>query len=132
MLTYFCPGCWKKIPEHEKKCPACGYDLREFEQLSYEQKLLLSLRHPIRENQLIAVRILGQLGTPDALPEFQRLLEAETDYYLLREVLIGLMNIHHPRSRELLQSAMQHRSRLVSRFAQEVLRRKGLRDTESR
>lgn len=121
MLTFFCPHCWQRVPETADRCPHCGFDLRQTAQLSYDEQLVLALRHSVTEYRIVAARILGRHGAAIALPEFKRIVETENDYYLLREILYALLNIHDPMSVEIMQAAAHHPSRLVSRLAQELL-----------
>lgn len=120
MLTFFCPQCWNEIEEDTEQCPHCGFDLRQLPTLSYDERLVLSLRHSVAEYRLTAARILGQRGAVAALPAFQRIIETEHDYYLLREVLYALLNIKDPLSAALLQQATEHPSQLVSQLAREL------------
>lgn len=121
MVTYFCPNCWSKIDQNEIKCPACGYDIANYSKLPYEKQLLLSLKHPIREDRMIAVQILGKLKNEDAVPEFEHLLKTENDFYLLREVLYALSKINSSRSRALILETTKHRSNLVRSFAERMM-----------
>lgn len=89
--------------------------------LSYDERLLLSLRHSVTEYRITAARVLGQHGAIAALPEFRRIIQTEHDYYLIREVLYALVNIKDPTSAELIKEATHHRSILVSRLAQELI-----------
>ena len=61
MLTYYCPHCWHTLEGKATLCPYCGYDLSEFESLSYPQKLIQALHHPIPERRVIAAQVLGEL-----------------------------------------------------------------------
>ncbi len=121
MLTFFCPHCWQRVPETADQCPHCGFDLRQTAQLSYDEQLVLALRHSVTEYRVTAAHILGQHGAVIALPEFQRIIETENDYYLLSEILRALLNIRDPRSVELMRQAAYHRSRLVAQLAQALL-----------
>ncbi len=125
MLTFYCPNCWRRVREDTVLCPHCGFDLSKIETLSYDEKLLLSLKHSVSEYRITAARILGQHGTVSALPEFKRIIETEHDYYLLKEVLYALLNIQDPMSMELMQEATKHSSQLVSRLALELLAKMG-------
>jgi HEAT repeat protein len=120
MLTFFCPNCWNRIAEDADQCPHCGYALSAAASLSYEERLVLALRHSVTEYRVTAARILGQRGAAIALPEFRRIIETERDYYLLRAVLYALLNIDSPQSAELLTAATRHPSRLVSRLAHQL------------
>lgn len=42
-------------------CPCCGADLRDFTGKSYEEKLILALRHPEPTIPIRAAMILGEL-----------------------------------------------------------------------
>jgi len=121
MLTYFCPACWSVIPEKVKTCPQCGADLNQYDHLSIEQKYLLALHHPVSENRIIAARFLGELGSRAALPEFERMLQEEKEYYVLREVVFALTRIHDPQSRKLLIVALDHPQYLISILAKRYL-----------
>jgi len=121
MITYFCPACWSVIPEKAAACPQCGADLNEFEHLSIEQKYILALRHPVSENRIMAVRYLGELGSRAALPEFERMLQEENEYYVLREVVFVLTRIRDPQTRRLLKVALNHPSYLISYLAKRYL-----------
>lgn len=123
MLTYFCPGCWRQLDQNSASCPYCKYDLAEFGRLSYEEKLLLSLDHPIRENRALAIQTLGTLRSEKALRHFEAILEGESDFYVIREVLHALARMNTPRSRAMLSRAARHPSRLVRRFARGLLQR---------
>ena len=121
MVTYFCPACWSMIPEKTITCPQCGADLNGYDRLPIEQKYLLALHHPVSENRIIAARFLGVLGSCNALPEFERMLQEEKEYYVLREVIFALTRIRDPRARKLLKAALKHPYYLISYQAKRYL-----------
>lgn len=121
MITYFCPACWSVVPEELITCPQCGADLRKYMELSIEEKYLLALRHPVSENRIIAARFLGKLGSQKALPEFERMLREEQEYYVLREVVRALSLIPDSQAHSLLTTALDHPYRLISNLAKQFL-----------
>lgn len=121
MLTYFCPGCWRQLDPVLTVCPYCKYDLAGFSQLPYEEKLLLSLDHPIRENRWCAIQTLGALRSQKALSRFEAIVKDESDYYVIRQVLYALLAVDSPRGREILRQATCHPSRLVRALARSLL-----------
>jgi HEAT repeat protein len=124
MITYYCPNCWQEISEQDEICPFCGYPLEDYSRLPLEEKLLMSLRHPALDSRMMAVQILGNLGSTRALPQFEIILsDPETDIYLLREVIQALSRIQHPKSADLLQKVMTHSSPLIRRLAEEHLKK---------
>jgi|YelNatPaOPRAMG01_1025707.scaffolds.fasta_scaffold00756_21 HEAT repeat protein len=125
MITYYCPECWQVISEKDTRCPHCNYDLSRFNELTFEQKLLRSLDHPVVEMRIIAARTLGDLGYVDALPYFEKMLDQEkVDYYLLRAVLEATAKINHPQAMRILQRAKEHPSSLIRRLAAELIEKR--------
>lgn len=59
-MTYFGPGCWKRIPQEAKTCPFCGRDIAAADARSYSERLIGSLNHPEPETRLRAAEILGE------------------------------------------------------------------------
>ena len=122
MITFYCPNCWTAVPEPSLACPICGYDLSGHTDLSYVEKLLAALGHPVPENRMIAIQVLGDLGVERAFPAFERILQNEQEkYYVLQEVLTAARKIGGPRALDLIRRARQHPSQLVQRFANEIL-----------
>lgn len=122
VIAYFCPNCWREIYRDTVRCPDCGYNTTEYSQLPYEERMILALNHPIRENRLAATQILGNLRSRAALPRFQAMLESESDFYLLRAVLIAVAKIG---SREVLSEAMKHESSHVRELAARLTSSRG-------
>lgn len=122
MITHYCPACWHEIAGTEAHCPDCGFDLAQDQALSFEEKLLRSLEHPVPEKRYLAIQILGQLGSQAALPGLEKLLDTEVnDIYALREALVALSKIQGPRSRALLQKATRHPFQIVRQLAERLV-----------
>jgi hypothetical protein len=121
VTTFFCPECWKELPESVLECPHCRYDLSSYERLAYEEKLVLALRHPLRENRMMAIQLLGELKSQAALALFESMLKTEEDFYVVREVIYSLTKIGTERSKQIVQALLGHPSRLVRIVAEEVL-----------
>lgn len=122
MVTYYCPHCWETIPENVQVCPACGYKLDRYNHLSFEEKLLLSLEHPVLEQRMLAVQTLGRLGSILALDPLERIIwDSRSDVYLVRAALEAVVAIPSPRSRKILAKATAHPYRLIRNKAQVLL-----------
>jgi hypothetical protein len=119
-MKYFCPFCWSLLDGPPQRCPACMRDLQSYDRLSYEDKLIGALQHPVREHRMIAVETLGRLRSERALGHFSRLLEEDADPYLLREVVQALADIGTPAARDLLGRAAHHRFRTVRQLASRI------------
>jgi HEAT repeat protein len=81
-----------------------------------EQKLILALRHPIRENRMISIQLLGDLKSQAAIAFFASLLETEEDFYVLREIVRSLVKIGSRECKELIRKLKYHPSKLVREF----------------
>lgn len=125
MATFFCPKCWGEINQDQDECPLCGFILAEYDRLTFEEKLLGSLRHPVFERRVMAARILSYLKSPRALTPFKEILSADdTDYYFARAVLEAVDQIDHPESRLILEEATRHRIELIRELARELVDQK--------
>lgn len=125
MITYYCPACWSELVGTESRCPACEYELAQDKAMTFEEKLLGSLEHPVPEKRLLAIDILGELGSQAALRGLEKLLDTETsDVYALREALEALSKIEAPRSRELLQKATRHPFPIIRQLAEKLLEKR--------
>jgi HEAT repeat protein len=123
MVTYFCPHCWEMIPEDVQVCSACGYELEQYNQLSFEEKLLLSLEHPVLEQRILAVQTLGKMGSLEALDPLERIIwDFRSNPYLLRTALEAVAAIPTPRSWKILNRATVHPIHLIRKKALALLR----------
>jgi len=124
VTTYFCPRCWHHETRPIATCPRCGHDLAAEDILTYEERLLSALSHPIREHRMIAIEILGRLRYKKAVPQIARIVETESDYFLVREGLKALMRIGGPDCDKILTSLSQHNhSPLIRVLAEEFLQK---------
>jgi len=120
MAAFFCPDCWKEIDERTTVCPHCEYDISEYANLSYERKLICALRHPIRENRMMAIQLLGETHSHMALPYFAAILETEEDFYIIREILYSLEKIGNTESRNIIRRLRTHKSKMVRETAKRL------------
>lgn len=122
MVTYYCPNCWAELRGNEETCPECGYKLENFKTLSYEEKLIEALYHPVAQRRTMAAQVLGNLNSQRALNEFARILDEETeDYYLNRAILLATVKIEHPDRKKILTKALGHPSLMIAKLAQELI-----------
>ena len=106
-------------------CPNCGFNLKEFSQMPYEKKLLNSLKHPILERRILAIKALGELNNIECLGKFhQMILNDDEDFYTLAAVIEAVAKIDHPLTEWILVEATLHPSRMVQERAVEALRHK--------
>lgn len=123
MLTFYCPHCWKRIDGNNEYCPNCGFDLTEFSRLTYEEKLILSLHHPLPGRRNIAAQVLGNIQSVKALDEFEKILQSgETDYFYLRVILQAIAKIDSPRKMYLLQMAETNPNILIRDLATTLIK----------
>ncbi|MCL5671766.1 MAG: HEAT repeat domain-containing protein [Acidobacteria bacterium] len=105
-ITYFCPSCWSEVGK-ATICPKCGADLRAFSGKSYEEKLILALRHPEPTVPIRAATILGELGSRAAVEPLIDIATSANDPYIQESAVEALGNIGDDRA----LSCLDHLSR---------------------
>lgn len=120
-MIYFCPNCWQDVEDKAARCPHCGYELAEYDRLSYEDKLLMALEHPVRENRMIAIVALGRLGSRKAVPLLRHIAMATDDFHEAQAVAEALALIGGADSEAVLRAMTRHPSRLVRELAERTL-----------
>ena len=122
MATFFCPSCWIEVNAEQENCSNCGFVLADYDQLSFEEKLLAALNHSVFERRVMAAQILGGLGSTRALVPFNDiLLRDDIDYYFARAILEALSRIENPDSTRIIEQAAAHHNDLIREFAQDLL-----------
>lgn len=114
MMYFFCPSCWREVSEGDKVCPFCNYDLREHSLLSYEDKLILGVNHPVKDIRKTIVFLIGQKKLKKAVPELEKLFQREDDIFILIEIIRALNNIGVKKSEEVKKRLHEHP--LLSKF----------------
>ncbi len=119
-MLRFCPTCWVETPPDEFECPRCGFQMSAFDALGYEGKLLLTLKHPIHENRMLAVQLLGELNSRWAASAFATIIDKEEDPYVLAAIVHSLAGIGGGESRAVLGQLRSHPSVIVQNAIEDV------------
>lgn len=111
--TFFCPFCGRQSPDDEQTCPRCGKSLDHWRKYPFEERLLLTLHHPLPEHQMMAIRILGKRKYERAVPVFAEMIAAGQDVYVLREIAAALSQMDTADSHQVLEQLRDHPSPVV-------------------
>jgi hypothetical protein len=114
-MIYFCPKCWKEVPENSEMCPNCGNDLKLSDQRSYPEKLISALRHHDLTVVIRAARILVEIDHREAVPSLLTRAESELkssrpNPYLLAALLAAARQLGAPEKkiRSILSRSQSH------------------------
>jgi len=94
--------------------------MSDYDSCSFEEKLIHALSHPVRENRMMAVQLLGEMKSEKAVAAFATILETEKDFYMIREMINSLKKIGTPEGIRLIQKQGSHPSRLVRKLVRQV------------
>lgn len=95
IMRWFCPFCWTELKDDVTKfCPKCKNDLTSFSNLSFEDKLLLSLKNPVSQNRRFVIECLGNLKSQKAVNILCKMLFEKRDLYELMEIAKALFKIN--------------------------------------
>lgn len=120
MVYFFCPNCWKEISEKDLICPYCNYNLDAFNLLDYNEKLIIALKHPIKEIRRTIVFIIGEKKLKEAVEELERLANEEDDPIILFEIAKALIKIGSEKSEQILKTMSSHRFPIVAHYSQKI------------
>jgi HEAT repeat protein len=120
-MTFFCPACWKEIREDDKKCRYCGADITAYDQKGFDEKLIQALGHPVRETVGMAVWILGERKTTEAVGPLMQLFERSDNPFLQREILDALDKIGTEDALNFIMESLDHHINMVRRRAWEIM-----------
>jgi HEAT repeat protein len=99
----FCSHCWAENLLDATVCDRCGKELVETEQsVSYAQKLLWALHHPVPDVREMAALLLGLRRDMPAFPVLIACLEEETDIGVLCAICKALGQLGDCRAAETL------------------------------
>ena len=81
VVTYLCPKCGTTRPPDEVTCAFCGFDIRAFENATFDEKLMVALFHPEPETSERAAFLLGVRGPArNVAPAAESLIEAHLSH----------------------------------------------------
>jgi len=112
-ITWYCPVCWHHTTERLERCQKCGHTISSYEYESYEEKLMRSLSHPVREQRMIAIETLGRINHQPAIQKFDEIIRSDEDPFVIREVVRALYEMKTPECMSLLSSLYTHPSIIV-------------------
>ena len=97
-LKHLCPWCWKQIDPNAGTCSFCLSQLKDYDALPFETKLLLALAHLARETRMLAIQQLGEMGSLPALAAFRDILVTEGDPDVVVAIALATAPHWRPRS----------------------------------
>ena len=84
-MRYYCPNCWQDFWEDDFKiCPKCGYDIKDFDNKDYVDRLINALEHRAGEVKHWIIMILVQRKEKRAVPYLEKLCKETKDPSLMR------------------------------------------------
>ena len=91
--VWFCFRCYARNPRSEGACDECGEPIEPPRELTYDERLIWALDHPLSGTAITAACLLGVRRTAAASEPLRRIVEAYRDPYLAARALQSLVAI---------------------------------------
>jgi HEAT repeat protein len=92
-LTYFCWHCYGRNERPSGRCRHCGREIAPPSGISYTDRLIWALDHPVSEVRMIAAQALGRRADQEAAPALRRLVDESANPFLAAQALRSLLAI---------------------------------------
>ena len=122
-MIFYCPNCWKEVPDDKQACPRCGESPSSWDGKKYSDKLIEALAHPEPETQSRAVYLLGEKKIREAADTLVALFRQSVNPFLQSEVVEALGKIGAMRTIPFMMTALRHPSFIVRGAAVKALAR---------
>jgi hypothetical protein len=120
-VTSYCWHCYGENKRDEGPCVHCGRSIEPPPDVTYDDRLIWALRHPLRENRMIAAQLLGVRRVAAARQPLRALALDWEDPYLSVEALRSLIAIEGAAATDLLKRLASSGPAIVKREAQRAL-----------
>lgn len=133
-MKVFCTQCWTQSDASAVTCPKCGAALAADER-SYEEKLLRSLDHPIKEVRLRACWLIGEKELEAAADKLMATATNDVDMFVRHAAIQALGHLHSPAIAEFLEAQLRTDDRWMEvdvKKSLNRLRRGALIDSQSK
>ena len=93
-MRYYCPNCWQDFWEEKFDiCPKCGYNVKDFDNKDYVDKLINALQHRAGDVRHWAIMILAKMKEKRAIPYLEKLQKKTKDPSLRRAAEEAIVKI---------------------------------------
>ncbi|AEE15083.1 hypothetical protein Thena_1471 [Thermodesulfobium narugense DSM 14796] len=117
-IKYFCPFCKAELPEDLEICPFCKTDLRD--NVSYDDKIILSLDHPILDVRMLSIKLVGEKCIKKALPKLSDLANKSSDPLELIAIYKSLKQIGSSEANKIIEKIRQKNNKIVNNYIDEI------------
>lgn len=107
------------MPENLEECPYCGANLRS--SISYEDKIILSLDHPILDTRMVSIKLVGDKCIKKALPKLSEIVKKSSDPLELIAICKALKQIGSSEAIELIEKIKRKNNKIVSNYIDEII-----------
>jgi HEAT repeat protein len=122
MTTFYCPNCWREIPEQVITCPHCYTSISDrIAESDYADKLIAALRHKEPTTPVRAAWILGERREQRAVAALSKIARKANDAFLVESAVEALGKIGGNVATAAVRVATQHSSLRVRIKARETL-----------
>lgn len=122
-MVYFCQNCFKEISPNATICPYCGADIGKYDVLTFENKLIHALHHPLPDTVSIAVTVLGKIQSKKAVKPLKELFNKTSDPYIQKEILDALFAIDTKDSIRFVKTMLAHTNVIVRKEAEMLVKK---------
>ncbi len=121
-MTFYCPACWREVPEDVRACPHCKANLeRPTLGHDYAEKLIGALDHPEPTTPVRAAWILGMRREARAVARLAQLVQESEDPYIVEAAVEALGKIGDRAGLEAVRFAAHHGGVMVREKAQHAI-----------
>ncbi len=114
-MKWFCPFCWAEIQKNTEICPNCKKNLKDFQNLSFEDKLILGLKNPVTQNRKFIIHVLGNIKSKKAVKYLGKMLLENRDTFELCEIAESLKKINTPEAINYLKKALSTKNLILKK-----------------
>ena len=114
LVRFYCPHCWKEIPEEATVCPHCHLSLEGLSNQKFFDKLIDALRHPVPARAAFAAQTLGRLGDARAVEPLLETLGRTDDPEVQEAVIQSLGTLGDARAVSALAAIMEDAHRFLT------------------